>query len=348
MGTHEITFARLRSVRELLGQEVARNIGIFPLDAFDAGKRPILMIHGLGSNALAWSQLTTRIRNDPALGAAFQVWHVRYHASAPMIVVRRRVERYLDAMWQTLDPGGRAPARAGMVLIGHSLGGVVARMLCVESGETLWSTAFTEPAETMLANAARALDIGNVFRFRPYPGVSRAIFLGAPHRGSPNADRWLGRLFRLLIGGRTTEIRNLRRFARDHPDKVQPALRALYQHARSNSVASLQTLQPIRLAGESLMPVEGIPYHVIAAVLQGCDPPGDGAVPLRSALLPGAASTRVVKWGHDLCNCDEAIDEVLRILREDLSERRNALPASSAPAFSEQRLLATGARPPEE
>ena len=310
--------ARLRAVWSVLGCEVSRHAGLYLLDAYDPNKRPVVMIHGLGGSPLVWARLSNEIRSCPDLQARFQVWHVLYHASAPMLVIRRRVQRYLDETWHRLDPEGVAPARSGMVLIGHSLGGVVARMLCVKSGDALWSAAFTVSPEALNTRAFEGTDIGNVFRFQPYPGISRAIFMAAPHRGSPKADRWVGRFFRALIGGRSPEIQRLRRFARNHPDMVQGELREPYRGARVNSVASLQTLQPIRRAGESLMPASGIPYHVIAGVLPGSEPPGDGVVPLHSALLPDAASSLVVESGHDIYGNDQAIAEVLRILREDL------------------------------
>jgi pimeloyl-ACP methyl ester carboxylesterase len=105
---------------------------LYLLDAYDPNKHPVVMIHGLGGSPLVWARLSNEIRSCPDLQARFQVWHVLYHASAPMLVIRRRVQRYLDDTWHDLDPEGVAPARSGMVLIGHSLGGVVARMLCVE------------------------------------------------------------------------------------------------------------------------------------------------------------------------------------------------------------------------
>jgi hypothetical protein len=45
-------------------------------------------------------------------------------------------------------------------------------------------------------------------------------------------------------------------------------------------------------------------------------PPGDGVVPLESALLPGSASTLVIDSGHNVHMHPQAIAEVLRILRE--------------------------------
>jgi pimeloyl-ACP methyl ester carboxylesterase len=318
-----ISIARLRAAWRLIRSEFGDQAGVHLQEDYDPDKRPIVMIHGLGGSTLAWARLSNEVRDSPELHARFQVWHVLYHANAPMLVIRRRVQGYLDDAWRVLDPKGDAAARSGMVLIGHSLGGVIARMLCVESGDALWSAAFTVPPQTVRINAVDGAEIESVFRFQPYPGVSRAIFIAAPHQGSPNADRWIGRLFRTLIGGSAPEIQPLSRLARDHPDMVREELRATYQLARLNSVTSLQTAQPVRRAGESLMPASGIAYHIIAGVLPGTEPESDGAVPLSSALLPGAASTLVVKSGHNVYDNDEAVAEVLRILREDLMERRS-------------------------
>ena len=157
-----------------------------------------------------------------------------------------------------------------------------------------------------------------MFRFSPYPGVRRAVFLAAPHHGSPATERWFGRLARVLVGRRAPEVGALRRLARDHPAMVQPALLQDYRLGRLNSITTLRRDQPVSRAGHLLMPAPGIAYHTIAGALPGHEPPGDGVVPLDSAVLPGAESTRVLAAGHDLYENPEAIEEVLRILHADL------------------------------
>ena len=100
------------------------------------------MIHGLGSSPLIWQRLSNAVWAASHLRSRYQVWHVVYQTNAPLLVTRRRVQIYLDDAWRVLDPEGDDPARSGMVLVGHSLGGVVARMLCVDSGDVLWDAAF--------------------------------------------------------------------------------------------------------------------------------------------------------------------------------------------------------------
>lgn len=195
---------------------------------------------------------------------------------------------------------------------------MIARLLCADSGTTLWDAAFTVPPDRVLARAEDVRSVEDVFAFAPFPGVTRAIFIAAPHRGSPRAMTTLGQVTRMLAGRHTPEIDTLQRVAMADPDAVQPALRAHYRNGAVNSVTSLQVAQPVRMASESLMPRPGIAYHTIAAAIPGRSPETDGSVPLDSAMIDGARSTFVVPGDHHLFNDPATIDEVLRILRESL------------------------------
>ena len=301
----------------LYGNEVGRRAGLYLLEDYDPRKRPIVMIHGLASSPLIWARLSNAIWGDPVLHARYQVWHMVYQTNAPTLVLRRRVREYLDDAWAALDPEGDDAARQGMVLIGHSLGGVLSRLLCVDSGEALWNAAFTAPLADFTGDA-EDLELANeVFHFAPYPGVGRAIFIASPHGGSPSADRFFGRLLRQLVGQRAPEVEALKRIARENPSYVSEDLRGLSRRGLLNSLTSLQPGQPVRAAAQQLLPGPAIPYHTIAGNQPGSDPPGDGYVPLASALLPGAASTLVVESDHGVQDNAEAVAEVLRILHED-------------------------------
>jgi len=282
------------------------------------------MIHGLAASPLNFARISNAIWGDPQLRARFQVWHVIYQTDAPLMILRRRVQDYLDRVWSAVDPEGDDPARHGMVLIGHSMGGIIARLLCVESGDVMWNTAFTVPPAQMPGKPEDVAAIEGVLFSHPYPGVTRAIFLASPHHGSPAADAWYGRLFRNLIGRGVPEMSLLQRYTRAHPEVVSDAVRETYEQAKVNSITTLQAAQPMLAASESLLPQPGIRYHTIAGSLPRQAPPGDGIVPLESARLPGAESTLVVKYGHQLYDSDEVIAEVVRILHADIAEQDKA------------------------
>ncbi|MCC8364639.1 alpha/beta hydrolase [Lysobacter sp. A6] len=296
------------------GKQIERRSGLYLLEDYDPRKRPLIMIHGLGSNPLIWARLTNAIWDDEDIRARYQVWHVLHQTDAPLLAARLRIQCFLDDAWRTLDPAGNHRAHSGTVLIGHSMGGVVARLLCVESGVVPWNAAFLVPPEVLDASAEDLDVIKQVFFFTPYPGVSRAIFLAAPHRGSPEAATMLGRMTGDFVGRRAIEVQAMRRIAHANSSALRPEMREVLEQGWVNSIITLQSEQPVRRATETLMPPAGIPYHTIAAVLPGRTT--DGVVPLDSAMIPGATSSLVVESGHQLHESPQAIAEVLRILRE--------------------------------
>lgn len=299
------------------GQAVGRRAGLFLLDDFDPTKTPVIMIHGLGSSPLIWAPLSNAIAGDPELHRRYQVWHIVYQTNAPLLIERHRVQTYLDTAWQILDPNGHTPARHGGVLIGHSMGGVIARLLCAQSTPALWTAAFTEPYENLHGSADDLALLKAIFEFKPYPGIDEAIFMAAPQHGSPVAGYWLGRLAQDLAWRHILELAGLVRIVDENPKAIQSSLLDNYRIAHLSSVTSLMPNEPVSMVDETLMPVAGVRYDTIAGSLPGQDPPGDGDVPLSSALLPGSASTLIVHVGHhSIPRNPEVIAAVLAILRQ--------------------------------
>ncbi|GGA39630.1 hypothetical protein GCM10010981_31080 [Dyella nitratireducens] len=298
------------------GAEIGKRSGLFLLDDYDPNKTPIIMIHGLAGSPLIWARLSNAIMGDPELHRRYQIWHIVYQSNAPLLVERYRVQHYIDEAWHVLDPGSHAPARQGVVLIGHSMGGVIARLLCAQSTPDVWNAAFTAPMESLHADANDLATLKDVFQFKPYPGVDEIIFMAAPQRGSPSADGLLGRLVGLLAWRHIEEMAGLVRIVTENPKAIQPAVESIFQTGHLTSLTSLRPDEPVSLADEKLMPAAGVRYDTIAGVLPGVKPPGDGYVPLSSALFPGSATTLIVHSDHKVPNNPEAIAGVLKILRE--------------------------------
>lgn len=156
------------------GREIGRRAGVFLLDEYDPNKRAIVMIHGLGSSPLIWGRVSNAIWADPLLRARYQIWHVVYQTDPPLLVVRLRVQRYLDAAWRVLDPECDDPARTHVVLIGHSLGGVVSRLLSVDSGQALWDAAFVVPPDQLRGDPEELATLDAVFPGNPRAAHDRA------------------------------------------------------------------------------------------------------------------------------------------------------------------------------
>lgn len=298
------------------GQQLAMREGLYLLQDYDPAKTPVIMVHGLGRSPLIWARLTNLIDGTPELRARYQVWHVVYPTNTPVLLNRMYVQRMMDRAWHTLDPDGTAPTHRDVVMIGHSMGGVISRLLVSDSSDIVWKAVFDIPPEQLQGKAADIATLDALFRFQPYTGVNRVIFLATPHLGSPLADSFIGWLARRVVHPHTPELDALERVVAANRAHENPLLALDYASHGLSSISTLRATQPVSRAAQSLMPVQGVRFYTFAGNLPGSSPPGDGIVPLQSALIAGAASTTVVKDGHQLYLNDEVLAKIVDILRQ--------------------------------
>jgi pimeloyl-ACP methyl ester carboxylesterase len=102
----------------------------------------------------------------------------------------------LATLRQQLDPQRRSPVLEQMVLVGHSMGGLVSKMQAIDSGEEFWRILSERPFEELNADDETRTRLAQTVFFDANPAVRRVITIGTPHRGSDFANdytRWLGR-----------------------------------------------------------------------------------------------------------------------------------------------------------
>lgn len=311
------------SLRTLFGRgEGIREPHIYLMQPYDPQRRIIFMLHGLASSPEAWVNLANEIMGDPEMRRHYQVWSVYYPTNAPIALNRHTVSSAFNRTLRHFDPTGKAPASHDMVFIGHSMGGVIARLMLSDSGEVLWNDAlerFKLKGERLARVEGR---LKPLMHFSPQPEVGRAIFLASPHKGTDAAGnrlgRMIGRLVRLplTILGAFGEVFMVLQGADGADAKTkEPRI--------SNSIDNLSDSDPFIQVSSTLPMARGVKYHSIIArrkaegALADSD---DGLVPYWSAHLEGALSEKVIVSGHSVQETPEAVIEVRRILREDLHE----------------------------
>ena len=301
--------------------------GLYMLEPYQQGKIPVLMVHGLWSSPVTWMEMFNDLRSDRLLRQHYQFWFYLYPSGQPFWLSAAQFREDLARMRATLDPKYAQPALDQMVLVGHSMGGLVSKLQTIESGNEFWKTVSERPFSELQAEEEVRRKLAQTFFFHPNPSVSRVVTIGTPHRGSHFANdltRWLSHKLvsvptKLLQGRRQIVAKNPGYFRKGAPLDVATSI---------DSLSPESPLLPVLLDARR---GSWVTYHnVVGQVPQddlfgkltakiGGD--GDGVVTMESARLDSAESQIVVPADHvTVHRHPQSILEVRRILLDHLQE----------------------------
>jgi pimeloyl-ACP methyl ester carboxylesterase len=289
--------------------------GLSLLHSYQRGKVPVVFVHGLWSSPSSWRRTIEVLEADPAIKSGFQFWTFGYSTGDPIPYSAHLFRRDLDEVREKLDPGKADAAFDRMVLIGHSMGGLLTRMMAVDSGDRLWKVVSARPIAELMGEADDLKLLRSGLIFGAYPGVRRVVYIATPHRGS-RFDRGsiqkLGtRLIRLPDPLRAAHGRLV---AQNPPD----FFREYFRRGIPSSIDELEWGSPILTGLAELAHPSALRVHSIIAVRPDSPPDQrtDGLVSYESAHLAGAASEKIVSAGHFCQDHQQVIAEVRRILFE--------------------------------
>lgn len=312
-----------QALRTLFGMaEGIKEPHIYLMQPWDPDRRIIFMLHGLGSSPEAWVNVANEIMGEEELRREFQVWQVYYPTNAPIALNRYEISRAFNSTLKHFDPGGQSRASKDQVFIGHSMGGVLGRLMLSSSGDVLWNDLLARYDLKGERLQRVRTKLGPLLQFQPQPNVERAIFIAAPHKGTDIAGNRVGRLIGRLVRLPLTILGSFE-------DAFNTLQQADAQRSGSeklrvpNSIDNLKSSDPFVMAAASLPIQPGLKYHSIIAHRKADVPllqSDDGLVPYWSAHLDGAVSEKVIISGHSVQETPQAVLEIRRILREDVDE----------------------------
>ncbi|HVA50391.1 MAG TPA: alpha/beta fold hydrolase [Pirellulales bacterium] len=309
-------------------EQTAAEAGLYMLQPYEPDKIPVLMVHGLWSSPMTWMEMFNDLRGDPEIRKHYQFWFYLYPTAQPFWQGATRLRKDLAHARAVLDPRRREPAFDQMVLVGHSMGGLVAKMQTVASRDDFWHIVSDKPFRLVKASSGERRQLEDVFFFRPEPAVRRLITIATPHRGSRfanNATRWLA-----------NELINLPKLQLLHRDELLKENPGVFRdHTILEVKTSVDSLAPDSPILPVLLEAPQPPWlkcHNIVGVLPNKGLIGsvaggtDGVVSYESAHLDNVASETKVPADHTTVNRHPlSILEVRRILLEHLRDL-NAFP----------------------
>jgi pimeloyl-ACP methyl ester carboxylesterase len=293
------------------------------LEPYQRGKIPVVFIHGLLSQPMAWADLVNELRAQPDIHSRFQFWAYRYPTGSGFLDSAASLRELLHLARDASDPNHSDPSLDQIVLVGHSMGGLVARMQITESWDIPWRHFASQPIESISAPPQERERLRRLFFFEPSASVTRVVLIGTPHHGSSWSQRIVGRVGTSLVRFDSNEDRRYQTLVDANRDIILPR----FQQAQPTSVELLDPESPL-LAAMAQMPVKhGVRIHSIVGAPRRtlAGEPTDGVVTAESAHYPCATSELWVAASHSELHHDAAtIAEVRRIL---LEHARTASPA---------------------
>ena len=304
-------------IEQFFSPEERVKTGIRPMQPYTPGRIPVVFVHGTASSPVWWAEMWNTLRADPVIRERYQFWMFNYASGKPITMSAGILRNDLMTQDKIFDPENKDAALQHMVVIGHSQGGLLAKLTATDTGDKLWQlVSKTNIDELQIDVPTRELLRDNFF-FKPLPCVSRVIFISTPHRGSYQNTSFVQNLLNRFM-----------KFPSDLMDasanlmklkdtlNLPPALRK----GVPSSLNGMATDNPFMLALADIPVAPGIKANSIIAIKGDDQPPhgADGVVQYASAHVDYAESEFIVRNGHSCQGNPLTIEEVRRILLENL------------------------------
>jgi pimeloyl-ACP methyl ester carboxylesterase len=294
---------------------------LIPFESLKPNRIPVVFVHGTFSSPVTWAELNNTLQADPVLRQRYQIWNFIYSSGNPLPVSAGELRDALAAVVQKLDPEGTNALLRQMVIIGHSQGGLLTKLTATSTGDKIWRVISEKPVEEISMSEEQRARLRRLLFLEPLPFVGRVIFISTPHRGSYLASSFTRRLASRLMSLPSATINATRDMA--SLGKGSKAEKFLGSRLPS-SLDSMSPKNPGLLALADIPVAPTIKAHSIIPVKGDGDyhKGRDGVVAYTSAHVDYVASELVVRGGHSCLNQPATIEEVRRILHENLQEQK--------------------------
>jgi pimeloyl-ACP methyl ester carboxylesterase len=285
------------------------------LSPYRPGRVPVVLVHGTASSLGRWAQMLNELGNDPRILSRYQFWLFSYDTGNPILYSAMLLREALANAVAELERRGPDPALHRMVVIGHSQGGLLAKLTAIDSDDRFWTTLTRLPFDRVVMPTRTRSLLRRMAFVEPLPFVRRVIFMATPQHGSYFANNvlahWVARFITLPLD-----------IVRIGSDLLTFNGDAISLAAVGQPATSVDNMRPGSRFIETLAEIPiapGVGAHSIIAVRGEREllEDDDGVVEYASAHLPGVDSELVVISGHSCQSNPHAIAEVRRVLLLD-------------------------------
>jgi alpha/beta hydrolase family protein len=296
-------------INMIRGENMRNATGLLLPQPYDPDRVPVIFVHGLLSSKFIWRKTTLALLQDPEIRRHYQFWVFSYPTGNPISFSALRLREDLAFAQQ------RFGLKDGVVLTGHSMGGLLSRMQVTNSGRTIWNEVFGPKAQELYLRVPNNSRVKQALIFQANPIIKRVIFIATPHRGSRLAVGGIGAIAIWLIRLPLDLLHEI-------PETIANALNL--KDRRTIVPTSIQGLSPNSPLLHALdrLPIQAVHHSIIGDRGRGDTPnSSDGVVPYSGSHLVSAQSEKIVPTGHDAMDNPQAVEEIRRILLVNLGIR---------------------------
>lgn len=294
--------------------------GLYMFQPYNPDKIPVVFVHGVLTSDLTWVPMFNNLLADRRLMDRYQFFFFEYPAGNPVWLSAAKLRHSLEKIRQTFATENTRSNFDKMVLVGHSMGGLIAKLQVMEdSDKRFWNEVFTVSREELPIDPEGRRFLKELFEYEPLDFISSIVFISVPHRGTTLVSDPLIAAGASQIRIVDPDMQNLYHQLKDLQTLGRPVLkRNLTQ--MPTGILNLHPNSPfVQVTTQFPLPAD-VTYHSIIGNLQSADTIGgtDGIVTYDSAHLEEAVTEKIVKSDHSAHATPGAIQEVRRILLEHL------------------------------
>ena len=143
---------KLGLIRLINPQKYSDTSRLIRMQKYDKDRIPVLFVHGLQDSPATWAPMYHTLMQDPELRQRYQFWVFSYPSGYPYPYSASLLRKELDGVKRAF------PDHKDMVIVGHSMGGIISRLMVTDAGERIWRDLFSKgPDELKVTGASRQI-----------------------------------------------------------------------------------------------------------------------------------------------------------------------------------------------
>jgi len=302
-----------------LPDRITTGTGLYLDQPYDPTKIPILCVHGLKSSPDAFRLMANQLRSIPQVRENYQFIYFYYPTGAPWIESGRKFRADVRQMQTYAYKNGGAKTFNNMVILAHSMGGLISRTSISSNPQELFKALYHKDINSIRGTEHNRQLIRDSLHFKPLTAPKRIVFMATPHQGSTLADMKAVNLLAHLIKLPANTTLDLLNVLQENGSQL---LQGNGDGMRiPTSLSELSPNNPFIKAVPKLKFPSTIKVHSIIGARKG-NQKSDGVVPYWSSHLPPeqTESELIINSNHSVPYRTPAIQEVARILKLHLKK----------------------------